>query len=440
VILADHHYGRKAAQSAPTELPATTLFHPAGVYMDSAYFHPLSRGAQAAVQGYLDFKAAGGLGSAFDVEAMQEGVRADFARLVGAYFHPLSRGAQAAVQGYLDFKAAGGLGSAFDVEAMQEGVRADFARLVGAAPDEISFMPSTTTAENLIVSACGLTHQGRIVTDRLHYFGSLHLYESLRARGVDVTILEPHEGRIRLEDLAEALAQTTNLVALSAVSSSNGFAPDLAQVCDLAHSRGALVYVDAIQAIGAVPFDLRVLGVDFCGCGAYKWLMGDMGLAFLYVRADRRSQLKQTQFGARQLQPETRGALPGADFRTWTASSNGSSFFEVGTIANACVAALSFSLPWLLNVGVAKIASHRQGLMEQIQDGLRRFGLAPEIPPTPASPLVVYNHPRTEALAKALKAANMYATVYHDRVRLSPSVFNTPSNVAALVDLVGASL
>jgi len=392
VILADHHDGPKAAQSALTELPATTLFQPAGVYMDSGYFHPLSRGAQAAVQAYLNYKAAGGLGSAFDVEAMQEGVRADFARLVGA------------------------------------------------TPDEISFTPSTTTAENLIISACGLTHQGRIVTDRLHYFGSLHLYESLRVRGVDVAILEPREGRIHLEDLAEALETRTNLVALSAVSSANGFAADVAEVCALAHRRDALVYVDAIQAIGAVPFDLRALGVDFCGCGAYKWLMGDMGLAFLYVRAGRRGHLKQPQFGARQLQPKARTAPQGEDLRTWNPSPTGSSFFEVGTIANACVAALSFSLPWLLNVGVAKIASHRQVLMEQIQDGLRRFGLTPALPPTAVSPLVVYKHPRREALSKALKAANAYATVYHDRVRLSPSVFNTPSDVAALVDLVGASL
>jgi selenocysteine lyase/cysteine desulfurase len=392
VILADHHDGRAAAQSALTDLPATTLFQPAGVYMDSGYFHPLSQGAQAAVQAYLNYKAAGGLGSAFDVEAMQEGVREDFARLVGA------------------------------------------------TPDEISFTPSTTTAENLIISACGLTGQGRIVTDRLHYFGSLHLYESLRARGVDVAILEPREGRIRLEDLAEALATRTNLVALSAVSSANGFAADVAEVCALAHRRDALVYVDAIQAVGAVPFDLRTLGVDFCGCGAYKWLMGDMGLAFLYVRADRRGQLKQPQFGARQLQPTARTAPQGEDLRTWNPSAAGSSFFEVGTIANACVAALSFSLPWLLNVGVARIARHRQVLMEQIQEGLRRFGLTPALPPTAVSPLVVYQHPRTEALSKALKAANAYATVYHDRVRLSPSVFNTPGDVAALVDLVGASL
>ncbi len=340
-----------------------------------------------------------------------------------AYFHPLSRGAQAAVQDYLDFKVAGGLGAAFDVEAMQEGVRADFARLVGAASDDISFVPSTTTAENLIVSACGLATQGRIVTDRLHFFGSLHLYESLRARGVDVVILEPRDGQIRLEDLAQALEQQTDLVALSAVSRSNGFAPDIAQVCALAHSRDALVYVDAIQAIGAVPFDLGALGVDFCGCGAYKWLMGDMGLAFLYVRADRRAALRQPQFGARQI-----------------ASKTGASFFEVGTMANGCVAALSFSLPWLRRVGAAAITNHRLALMRQIEDGLGRYGLAPELPATSASPILVYKHPRPEALSKALKAANMYATVYPDSVRFSPSVFNTPSDVSALVDIIGASL
>jgi len=392
MIASEPQWGRYAAIRAPIELPATSLFDAAGVYMDSAYFHPLSRGAEAAVQGYLNHKVAGGLGSGLDVEAMQESVRADFARLVGA------------------------------------------------TADEISFAPSTTAAENLIVDACGLTTRGRIVTDRLHYFGSLHLYESLKSRGVDVTVIEPRAGRIRGKDLAHALANGADLVALSAVSSTNGFAPDLAEVCTLAHRSGARVYVDAIQAVGAAPIDLGAIGVDFCGCGAYKWLMGDMGLAFLYVRADRRDELRRTQFGARQLHPRTRAGLQDAELKAWAPKSSGSSFFEVGTIANACVAALSFSLPWLLNIGAARIASHRQVLMEQIEEGLRRFGLTPELPPTLASPIVAYKHPRTEVLSKALKAANMYATVYRDRVRLSPSVFNTPGDVTAMVQLVGDSL
>jgi hypothetical protein len=56
----------------------------------------------------------------------------------------------------------------------------------------------------------------------------------------------------------------------------NGFEHDLKAVCDLAHSRGAKVYADAGQAVGAVPVDVRASGVDFLACSSYKWLMGDI--------------------------------------------------------------------------------------------------------------------------------------------------------------------
>jgi selenocysteine lyase/cysteine desulfurase len=45
------------------------------------------------------------------------------------------------------------------------------------------------------------------------------------------------------------------------------------------------VYADIIQAAGAIPFDVKASGVDFCRAGAYKWLMGEFGVAFLRTRS-----------------------------------------------------------------------------------------------------------------------------------------------------------
>ena len=70
----------------------------------------------------------------------------------------------------------------------------------------------------------------------------------------------------------------TKLVAVSLVSMINGFQHDLKALCDIAHSRGALVYADIIQGAGAVPIDVHAWGVDFCACATYKWLMGDFGV------------------------------------------------------------------------------------------------------------------------------------------------------------------
>ena len=54
----------------------------------------------------------------------------------------------------------------------------------------------------------------------------------------------------------------------------------------LAHERGALVLLDAYQAVGSMPIDVRELGVDFLAAGVLKYLLGSAGLGFLYARRD----------------------------------------------------------------------------------------------------------------------------------------------------------
>jgi selenocysteine lyase/cysteine desulfurase len=113
---------------------------------------------------------------------------------------------------------------------------------------------------------------------------------------------KPRDGGIEMADLEKAVDRNTKLVSISLVSYLNGFQHDLKKVCDLSHSQGAHVYADLVQAAGAVPIDVPDAGVDFCACGSHKWLMGDMGLRFLYVREElldrvvRRSRWKRPWF------------------------------------------------------------------------------------------------------------------------------------------------
>ena len=61
----------------------------------------------------------------------------------------------------------------------------------------------------------------------------------------------------------------------------NGFTHDVAWLASLAHAHGARLYVDAVQAAGCVPIDVRATGIDFLASASYKWLMGDFGLGFV---------------------------------------------------------------------------------------------------------------------------------------------------------------
>jgi selenocysteine lyase/cysteine desulfurase len=359
--------------------------------------------------------------------------------LNNARWHPISIGATRAVQRYLEYKATGG-GSAPDYGSdLQNRAKTLFASLIHASASEISFVPSTTVGENLIAAALELERSGgNVVTDALHFEGSLYQYGELAKKGLEVRIARPREWRIEMGDLEKLIDAKTKLVALSLVSMINGFQHDLKAVCDLAHSRGSLVYVDAVQAVGAVPVDVRATGVDFLACSSYKWLMGDMGLGFLYVREDLLDRLKRSQYGFRQLAGVEYHVFPydppGEAVMDWTQSGGAGGHFEVGTVSNTTLACLTHSLDYIQRIGVANIQSHRQPLLSRLQQEMPRLGFEPMTPTGSVSPIVAFAKKDTGGMAERLRRAAIDVAIYPHRIRISPSVYNDQTDVEKLLE------
>ena len=119
-------------------------------------------------------------------------------------------------------------------------------------------------AEQMVVRSLGLPAGGAILTDLMHFEGSICFYDSLADKGADVRIVEPRDGRSHLDDIARGLEKGgVRLVSVFTVSNMTGFCHDLTALTDLAHSHGALVYADVIQLVGSVPFDAVEASVDF---------------------------------------------------------------------------------------------------------------------------------------------------------------------------------
>ena len=162
--------------------------------------------------------------------------------LNGAYMHPVVRAAAQAQRGFLDARLMNAGADKVDMGGDRERAMAALGRLLQADRDELAWIPSTMFGENLVLNGLGIPHsRQRVVTDAYHFNGSLFMYMELAKRGLDVQVVRPHGNRIRLEDLDKAITPGTRLVALTLVSSVNGFQHDLKAVCELAHSRGALV-------------------------------------------------------------------------------------------------------------------------------------------------------------------------------------------------------
>ena len=358
--------------------------------------------------------------------------------LNNAAYHPLSSGAFAAIQTYLQRKSTGSTRFSFGPAGSQ--VKAQIAKLIHVPASSLSFVPSTTVGENLLVAGLGFPHtQGNIVTDALHYESSTYLYRSLQAQGVDVRFVKPRDGRIELADLEKAIDRSTKLVAISLVSYLNGFQYDLKAVCDLAHSRGAYVYADLVQAAGSVPIDIAGAGADFCAGGSHKWLMGDMGLGYLYVREDLLDTVvRRAQFGSRQVTAFENHVFPydqtadGA--ASWKPLRGTAAHFEVGTISQATIAALSYSLPYIERLGVERIQAHVQSLTSRLQKEMPRLGYPSATPIETRSAIVSFVVKEPQALPARLEKANIDVKIDQHLLRVSPSVYNNQGDIDRLLN------
>jgi selenocysteine lyase/cysteine desulfurase len=365
----------------------------------------------------------------------------DITYLDSGSFHPISLGARAAIESYLARRALDPRAPSRGVEEQE--VLGKFARLVNADLDEVAFVQSTTTGEQMVLKALGIPQSGgHIVTDTLHFFGSFPLYEELARQGMEVSWVQQHDGRIALDDVTKAVRNGTKLVALSGVSTFNGFQHDLKEVAAIAHERGALVYADVIHAAGCVPLDLHASGVDFAACASYKWLMGDFGLGFLYVRKSVQPQLQRTNYGYYGVSEFKTHVYPldppGDSVADYTFENSATGEFALGTHAEIIMAQLNHSLEYILQLGVSNIQAHAQSLTERLKHELPDRGYKLLTPPATRTPLVTCLFPDARRiLTPRLKDAKIRMTLAANRFRVSISVFNTMHDIDRLLTVLG---
>ncbi len=379
----------KSQKIVAPELPAKNAFEMQGIYLNAAYTHPMSKGSHEEIKLFLNS-------------------RLQNRRIPDGY-------------------------DAFDRTAALQ----SFASLINASPAEIAWVPSTMYAENLLLQGLSIPgSKARVVTDAFHFEGSLFMYDQLASAGdIELTVVKPSGNRIDPHHIDAALKPGTRLLAISLVSAYNGFQHDLKKICDLAHAKNILVYADIIQAAGAVPIDVKASAVDFCACATYKWLMGDFGIGFLYVRADRLPMLKRTVFGYRQVAHFESHLLPtdppGTTPIESKAKTDMSGHFEVGTFANEGIAALRYSLNYLNQIGVPAIQLYRQPMINRLMEKLDKDRFHLLTPEGSGSPIVSFACTEAEAAAlkQRLQKADINVQVYNNRFRVSPSFYNDMAEV-----------
>ena len=369
-------------------------------------------------------------------------VRADFPLasagpyLNSAALHPVGTFAARAMEEGLAFRLHGpGPGRTEFNVARQADLKARYAAMIGATANEIAFVSSTSDGENIVVLGLDLPRKGgNVVIDELHFTSSFYLFKELEKHGVELRIVKHRDWKIDVNDMDRAIDRNTRLVSLALVSNVNGFLHDCRTISRIAHDRGALVFGDIIQAVGAVPVNVRDLGIDFASAGTYKWLMGERGFGFLYVREDLQGTvLPTTRYGHRQITNFNRAEM------TWEPLP-GAAMYEAGGIPVLLAQMVSAGIDYVNSCGVDRIRAHAKRLTDRLQRELPPLGYAPLTPADTETPILAFGVRDAAATAKALQSANVTATIVgnENRLRLSVSVFNTDDDIDRVIEALGA--
>src|SRR5690242_14992562 len=337
---------------------------------------------------------------------------------------------------FLDVWQARGASAWYDVWWAALGdLRARYGKVIGAAPEEIALAPSISVAVSAVASALDYAKRPKVVVTSLDFPTVAYQWLARRRSGVELVVVEsPDQVSVPVEAIARAVDERTALVATSHVYFTSGAIQDLQSVAAAAHAKGALCLIDAYQAVGQVPVDVRATGVDFLTAGGLKWLLGGPGIVFLYVRAELARRLAPTiagWFGHRnQFGFDPRSLELHDDARR----------FELGTPSLAAVYAQLGGLDYIEEIGVPAIRRVTADLTEDLIARARDAGFRPKVAPRAADRSAIVLLPAADpaGAVRHLAEAGIIADSRPGHVRLSPFFYNVQDDHVSALERLAA--
>jgi len=206
--------------------------------------------------------------------------------------------------------------------------RACMADLLGCSSSEISLCESTTKALNIVLWGMNLQPGDEILYSNLENpAAEIPLWTIAQRNNVKLIKADIGLGESTIEVFKNKITPNTKLILISEINYVNGERVDLAKICEMAHSNGTFVLADGIQAIGAVPVDVRASKVDAYACARHKFACGPDGAGALYIREESRDKVLPTFTG---VSSTTMYAGPIPDFGPYRWSKTGERY-EVST-------------------------------------------------------------------------------------------------------------
>jgi cysteine desulfurase / selenocysteine lyase len=374
--------------------------------------------------------------SSQDTRGMALVPRSDFPGLGdSAYFYsaaegPMLASVAASLQEYAAQKSRAEAGRAHHAAVLAQ-CKTALARLLGVVEGDLALLGSASEGIAAVGSVIDFQAGDNVVTNDLEYPSSVIPWLRLKPSGVDVRVIRHRRWEIGTDDLLNAVDARTRLVVLSHVSFVNGLRHDIEAIAAGVRKKGALFLVDATQSLGVLPVPTTC--ADFLVSSSYKWLLGVHGLGILYWNRTRRPNVEPAYVGRQSVVD----AFGPQRFEEYTLKPDADRF-GLGFVNLPGAYALSRSVPYLLSVGIERIAAHVLALGGMLLEGLNDLGFEVMTPLSPdrRGASISFAHSDAARIGEALAERGIFVWAGQGRVRVSLHLFNGAEDVTRLIALL----
>lgn len=239
--------------------------------------------------------------------------------------------------------------------------RTKIAKFINARFEEVIFTRGTTNSLNMIAQTYGYANiypGDEIITSELEHHSSLLPWMQVaKKKNANLKYIPlDKSGRITLEGFKQVLSEKTKVVAITYVSNVMGYKTPIKEIIKLAHQYGAIVIVDAAQAVPHFKIDVKDLDCDFLAFSSHK-MLGPTGIGILYGKLEHLKDMDPEEFG---------GDMNDEVFLDDVKVKKSPFKFEAGTPPIAEAIGLGAAIDLIENIGYENIAAHEKHLHQYL--------------------------------------------------------------------------
>lgn len=256
----------------------------------------------------------------------------------------------------------------YEATDLYEEARQKVADFINAPFESIVFTRGASQALNLVASSYGMEYikEGdEIITSLLeHHSSHMPWFQVAKKKGAIMKYIPLNEkNEITIANFKLVLTDKTKMVAITYVSNVTGYITPLKEIIDLAHEKGAIVSVDAAQAVPHMKVDVQDLKCDFLSFSGHK-MCGPFGVGVLYGKSNLLNQMEPIEFGGDMADAVTQisQTYKDAPYR-----------FETGTPMVTEVIGLGYACEFLTAIGLEDIATHEMLLVHEAKSRLAKI-------------------------------------------------------------------